>query len=351
MHHFIQLLTYKEEEGHVIEPDFYCPVIPLLLINGCQGIGTGWSTYIPQHNPRDVLNYIRAKLNGDMILPTIKPWVRDFKGDITADFERGSYISKGRITPTSNSSVLINELPVGVWTNDYRNSLLKMMANAEIMSFSENHTTSTVSFDVKINISKLQRYLQGDIHKIFKLQNALSTRNMHAFTADMKIVRYNSPQEIADSFFPTRLKLYGDRKILLECNMEYSASMMRNKSRFIEAVSADKVNLLGGRKSKGATIALLNEMGFSTHSELNAIKTKHSTVKSLLAGKSDDEVPLDSTKEFDYLLNMPLSSLTREKVDALNEEARKAEVKLNEIKNLSKEDMWNADLDKLEPHL
>ncbi|KAL3807364.1 hypothetical protein ACHAXA_001702 [Cyclostephanos tholiformis] len=341
------LLTYKEEEGHLIEPHFYCPVIPLLLINGCQGIGTGWSTNIPQHNPRDVLNYIRAKLNGNMELPTIKPWVRDFQGDITADIERGCYISKGRITVTSNSSVSITELPVGVWTNDYRNSLLKMMSKAEIMSFTENHTTSTVSFDIKINISKLQRYLQVDIHNIFKLQNSLSTRNMHAFTDDMRIVRYNTPQEIADSFFPIRLKLYGDRKLLLECNMEYLATVMRNKSMFIEAVSTDRVNLLGGRKSKEATIALLEEMGFSKHSELNAIKTKYSAVNRPRAAESDDKGSHDSPTEFDYLLSMPLSSLTMEKLEALNEEAQKAEAKLNEIRNSSKEDLWNADLDKL----
>ena len=110
-------------------------MIPLLLINGCQGIGTGWSTFIPQHSPRDVLNYIRAKLNGEKKLPLIRPWVRDFEGGITADTEHNSYITEGIITPTSNSSVSITELPVGVWTNDYRNSLVNMMTKAEIISF------------------------------------------------------------------------------------------------------------------------------------------------------------------------------------------------------------------------
>jgi DNA topoisomerase-2 len=333
-------------------------VIPLLLINGCQGIGTGWSTFIPQHSPRDVLNYIRAKLNGEKKLPLIRPWVRDFEGGITADTEHNSYITEGIITPTSNSSVSITELPVGVWTNDYRNSLVNMMTKAEIISFSENHTTTKVSFDVKMNISKLQKYLHGDIHNKFKLRNALSTRNMHAFTTDMKIARYTTPQEIADAFFPTRLNLYGDRKFLLECNMEYTAKMMRNKARFIEAVSTDEINLLRGRKSKDATIAQLEQMEFATHSELNAIKTKHKAVlvadvsdSNELTAADEDNSNSVSTKEFDYLLNMPLSSLTMEKIDSLNEEALKTEAKLNEIKNSSKEDLWNSDLDKLEPHI
>ena len=88
----------------MIEPEYYCPIIPLLLVNGCQGIGTGWSTYIPQHDPLDVLNYIRAKLDEKKRLPTIKPWVKDFKGDMTIDNSRGSYITEGIITPTSSSS-------------------------------------------------------------------------------------------------------------------------------------------------------------------------------------------------------------------------------------------------------
>ena len=342
----------------MIEPEFFCPVIPLLLVNGCQGIGTGWSTFIPQHNPRDVLNYIRAKLEGKKKLPPIEPWVKDFEGAITADSTRGSYITEGIITPTSKSSVEITELPIGVWTNDYKNTLVNMLKKGEIKSFSENHTTTSVSFDVKLNMSKLQRLLKGDILKTFKLRNALSTRNMHAFTTDMKIARYKTPQEIANEFFPVRLDLYADRKSVLESNMEYSATLMRNKARFIEAVSADKIDLLHGRKSKEATNDLLQEMGFSTQSDLEAIKMNNTVAKRRLAAEatidgssSDDESQKGLAKEYDYLLNMPLSSLTLEKIEALNDEAAKTDSKLDEIRNTTASDLWMQDLDNLEPHL
>ncbi|KAL7541609.1 hypothetical protein ACHAXR_013350, partial [Thalassiosira sp. AJA248-18] len=352
------LLDYKEEDGQPIEPEYFCPVIPLLLVNGCQGIGTGWSTFIPQHNPRDVLNYIRAKLDKKKKLPPIQPWVRDFKGNITVDTERGSYNTEGTITSTSNSSLEITELPIGVWTTDYKNTLVNMLKKGDIRSFSENHTTTSVSFDVKMNMSKHQRILKGDIHKTFKLRNSLSTRNMHAFTTDMKIARYKTPQEIANAFFPIRLDLYADRKSVLESNMEYSATLMRNKARFIEAISADKIDLLRGRKSKEATNAMLTEMGFSKHSELDAIKMNNTVAKRRYAAEAisdgsmvDDDVPKDLTKEYDYLLNMPLSSLTSEKIEALNNEASKTDAKLEKIKDTSPSDLWREDLDNLEPHL
>jgi DNA topoisomerase II len=352
------LLDYKEEEGQLIEPDFFVPVIPLLLVNGCQGIGTGWSTYIPQHNPLDVLKYIRAKLEGKKRLPSIRPWVKGFDGNINIDAERASYITEGTLTITSKSSLSITELPVGVWTSDYKEYLVKMLKKGEIKSFTENHTTSAVSFDVKVNMAKLTRLMKGDIHKTFKLRNSLSTRNMHAFTPDMDIVRYKSPRDIADAFFPIRLGLYADRKSVLESNMEYSTTLMRNKARFIEAVSTNDIDLLNGKKSKDATISSLEEMEFVKQSDLEVIKSNNTVAKrralnTIVASEELELDPhaLDPSKEFDYLLSMPLSSLTAEKIEALNNEAAKMNAKMEELKNTSAEELWKSDLDKLESHL
>ena len=352
------LLNQKEEDVQMIEPEYFCPVIPLLLVNGCQGIGTGWSTFIPQHNPHDVLKYIRAKLDGKK-KPVIRPWVKGFSGNISVDEDRGAYITEGIIKPTSRSSLVISELPVGVWTNDYKKNLVNMLSKGEIKSFSQNHTTTAVSFDVKLNMAKLSRLMNGDIYKTFKLRNALSIKNMHAFTPDLEIAKFDTPQDIADAFFTIRLNLYADRKSVLESNMQYSASLMVNKARFIEAVSAGHIDLLHGRKSKEALIALLKDMDFSKQSELDAIKTNNIVAKRRLETSATtiesppdgDDTPKDSTKEFDYLLNMPLSSLTSDKVEALKDEATITEYKLHKIREASATDLWREDLDRLEPHL
>lgn len=329
-------------------------MIPLLLVNGCQGIGTGWSTFIPQHSPVDVLNYIRAKLDGKKKLPAINPWVKGFEGTVAFDAKTGSYTSEGVFAVTSKSSVSITELPIGVWTNDYKNTLISMMKKGEIMSFTENHTTTSVSFDVKLNMSKLQRFLKGDFHSKFKLRNNLSTRNMHAFTTKSKIARYTKPQEIADVFFPIRLALYADRKSVLESNMEHSATLLRSKARFIKAVAANDIDLLHGQKSKEATNAMLEDMDFSKSSELSAIKRNNTVAKRRSVFDSSTDVLMteeDRAKEYDYLLSMPLSSLTSEKISALNEEASNTETKLANIKNTTASDLWREDLEKLEPHL
>ena len=310
------LLSYREEDGQMIEPDYFCPVIPLLLVNGCQGIGTGWSTFIPQHNPLDVLNYVRAKLNESEASP-IRPHVRGFDGTIT--IEPGTYTTEGIIELTSKTSVRITELPVGVWTNNYKQTLVAMMKKGYIQGFSQDHTTTKVCFDVKVNTAKLNRLIknEGALLKQFKLRNSLSTRNMHAFTPSMSIARYPTPEDIADEYFPVRLGLYADRKSVLESNMEYSASLAKNKARFIQAVSENKIDLLHGKKSKDATTSLLQEMEFAKQSDLDAIRMNNTVAQrraSAVTVANDEPLSEDSTisdsKEFDYLLNLPLSSLT-----------------------------------------
>jgi DNA topoisomerase-2 len=140
--------------------------------------------------------------------------------------------------------------------------------------------------------------------------------------------------------------------------MEYSTTLMRNKARFIEAVSTNDIDLLNGKKSKDATIALLEEMEFVKQSDLEVIKSNNTVAKrralnTIVASEELELDPhaLDPSKEFDYLLSMPLSSLTAEKIEALNNEAAKMNAKMEELKNTSAEELWKSDLDKLESHL
>jgi DNA topoisomerase-2 len=121
------LLEYLEDDGQQIEPKYFCPIIPLVLINGTQGIGTGWSTFIPPHDPMSVLDYIRAKLERRLELPSIDPYAKGFDGLIERQPDGKGYVSYGKIKELNKKTVLINELPIGVWTDKYKSQLLKMV--------------------------------------------------------------------------------------------------------------------------------------------------------------------------------------------------------------------------------
>lgn len=345
------LLNYREDDGQRIEPEYYCPVIPLVLVNGSRGIGTGWSTYIPPHNPMDVLDYVRAKLHASANLPTIRPYARGFVGSFEANED--GYVSIGRARTSGNKAVVIDELPLQYWTNKYKGRLLAMRDRGDILGFTENHTTSKVSFRVEMRRSQLHQIESSGLEKFFKLRTSLPTTNMHAFDDQLRIRKFESPQSIADAYFPIRLQLYHDRKSMLESEMNHSATVLRNKARFIESVTRGQIDLVSGRKTKLETAAELKSHGFATSSDLRAIKNDNAlsarrrALNSTGASHDAPEVSEDPSTEFDYLLNMPLSSLAADRIQDLRRDADHKDDELRQIRSLTPQDLWHEDLDRL----
>jgi DNA topoisomerase II len=355
------LLKYCEDDGQLIEPHFFCPIIPMLLVNGCQGIGTGWSSTIPTFNPLDVLNYIRAKLNNDSKLPEIRPFARGFTGTIEKRSTGDGYTSIGRAIKLNKSTILIDELPLRCWTANYKNFLLDLQQKGVISTFFEDHTTTKVSFTVTVKTSQMMKLERSGFESAFKLQSSLLTTNMHAFNSNRVIRKYETPEEIADDFFLVRMKLYEDRKSGMESEMQYLALLARNKAKFIQAVTSNEIDLLSGRKSKQETVQKMQVLGFSTNTDLKVVRNDNEPFRrneflatgSIVAGNEEvvDSGSIDNFDEFDYLLNMPLSSLTAEKVLGLQQEALIKDKELEVTKGTTPTDLWRQDLDKLDSHL
>lgn len=350
-----QLLAYREDDGQIIEPEFYCPIIPLVLVNGAQGIGTGWSTFIPPHHPMLVLEFIRATLDGKANRPSILPHARGFSGSF--ETAPNGYTTIGRASVASPKSVLITELPLRCWTDTYKATLLRMRDRGEIQDFTENHTTTRVSFSVELKRAQLQRIEASGLEKFFRLRGSLPTTNMHAFDGQHRLQKFATAEDVADAFFPIRLGLYHDRKSFLESERNHASTTLRNRARFIEAVTTGRIELVSGRKSKDETVAELHNLGFATSTELHALRDDHAVaVRRRNAAKlaadasagDDDEIATKPRSEFDYLLNMPLSSLTADKIAELREEAAKKDRELEQIQATSAEDLWHQDLDSLE---
>jgi DNA topoisomerase II len=342
------LLNYREDDGQQIEPEFFCPIIPLLLVNGTQGIGTGWSTFIPPHDPRDVLDYIRAKVDNAEELPSIRPFARGFNGRIESK-ESGGHMTFGRATKKTKQSILIDELPLRCWTDKYKGVLLRMRDKGLISGFVENHTTSSVSFTVSLKAAQLIRMERAGLENAFQLGASLPTTNMHAMDTNQQIQKYNTPEQIADAFFPTRLALYFDRKSVLEAEYNHAAAVRKNKSRFVQAVVAGEIDLASGRQSRTEIVSSLKKLGFATDTELKAIKNDNALWKRRKSEEQTDTAAKEASllSEFDYLMNMPISSLTHERIRELEMEASKKEKESSDIRKTTPHDLWRDDLEKL----
>lgn len=112
------LLKYLNEEGTSIEPEYYIPVIPMILVNGAEGIGTGWSTFIPCYNPSEIIQALKDKMAGKEF-ERLTPWYKHYGGQIFHNDKQ--FICEGKYEHDAENKILrITELPIRKWTREYK---------------------------------------------------------------------------------------------------------------------------------------------------------------------------------------------------------------------------------------
>lgn len=218
-----RLLRYLDEEGQSIEPQWYVPVIPTVLINGAEGIGTGWSTSIPNHDPRDVVDNLRRLLADEEPVP-MRPWYRGFGGsieEVPGKTAGKSFLVSGVVRQLDDTTLEITELPIRRWTQDYKEFLEDLLkpedknATPFITDYREHHTDATVRFVVTLTEAKMREALAAGLEQKFKLTTRISCGNMMLFNADGVIQRYETPEHILREFFDLRLDFYARRRAAL----------------------------------------------------------------------------------------------------------------------------------------
>ena len=295
------ILTYIEDDGKKVEPEFYAPTLPMVLVNGTEGIGTGFSSYVPPHNPDDIRNNIKRAFKGQPLEP-MKPWFRGFKGHIRKD--ENSWVADG-ISNISGRSIVITELPPGVWTDSYKEYLETLIQKKVISDFKNSSTTDSVSFTV-------YDYQGENLIKDFKLRKTIHETNMHLFHPTHGIKKYTSSEEILVDYMEVRLKMYDDRKKHLVKHLTAKAIEYRDKARFIKMVSDGDIIIF---KKKRAVL----ESELLSHFK-----------------KIDDSL--------DHLLNIKTYQYTEEAVADMESKAKNASLELSEVERTSIIDMWRADL-------
>jgi DNA topoisomerase-2 len=323
------LLRLRDDDGQMVEPVAYIPTVPLVLLNGAQGIGTGWSTYVPQHNPLHVIDALEKKVRatyGCSSFPeaasvALVPWWRKYQGSITPQPSGTGFITSGKAAwetdaeteshsanrknalrtepqdtkstaeagPRGSLNVRISELPIGKWTEDYKAYLLGLVSKGYLKHIREYHTEDSVDFVVRINhegLAELRGKHNDDLDSFFMLSSSISTRNMHLFNPQGVIERYSGPDQIINAFLPYRYSLYALRKTRQINLLEEAILRSSTKVRFLEEVVSGK--LVIGKKRKDALVAELAQRGFP------AFSTAASQSKKLPAAPLQERLPEDA---------------------------------------------------------
>ncbi len=330
------ILTYLNDDGLLVEPVYYAPIIPMILVNGSKGIGTGFSTDIMCYNPVQIIQYIKNKLSLSETNNSSEfiPYYDGFKGQITKLSDE-KFLIKGLYEKTSNDTIRVTELPVGFWTEDFKELLEKLIEPGQdkdgkkivsvVKDYDDMSKDTNVDFTITFAKGKLEEleHSKGDyacngLEKLLKLYTTNTTTNMHLFDADDKLQKYEKISDIIDAYYDERLKLYQTRKDYMIDALEKELVLLSNKAKYIQE------NLDG-------TIDLR--------------KKKKDQVLTMLQGKGYDMIDDDS--EYKYLTKMPMDSVTEENVEKLLKEKGNKEQELNVIKITSINQMWSLELDNL----
>jgi DNA topoisomerase-2 len=295
------ILNYLDDDGRPIEPDFYMPTLPMVLVNGTEGIGTGFSCYVPPFKPDDIKDNIKRILSGDEIVP-MRPWFRGFKGVVHK--EEDTWMMEG-VWNWSGRNIVVTELPPGRWTQDYKEYLDGLVEKKLIGGFVNNSTTEDVHFEI-------MDYAGKDLLKDLKLRKTFRVSNMHLFHPTKGIHKYESPEEILKDFVELRLEHYKKRKAHLIDVLEKRAEMCDHKSKFVSMVIEGKLVVFKRKKVE-------------LEAEMSSIFPK-----------------IDGN--LDYLLNTKTVEYTEERVKALLDEAKQAKDDLEKMLKTSHITMWKTDI-------
>ena len=301
------VMLYLHDDGFKVEPNYYVPILPMVLVNGCKGIGTGFSTDIMCYNPIEIIDCLKAKLRHEPAKHEFVPFYRGFTGSISKVDNK--YVIKGVYT-LDELSLTIQELPVGVWTCDYKKFLETLVEEKTIKDFTDNSTDTKVHFNIKL-LAPVE-----DVEKMFKLAVVKSTSNMHLFDASEKLKKYESVEDIIDEFYSKRLATYEERKAFIMTALESQMTKISNKVKYIKGVLSGKLDLRGKKME-------------AIDDELTAFGLQR----------------LDGS--FHYLTKLPMDSVSDENVAKMLKDEQQIRTSLTVLTNQTVEEMWMEDLVKL----
>lgn len=301
------LLTYNEDDGEKIEPELYIPVVPLILINGADGIGTGWSSSIPNYNPEDIVANLKRMMDGEEPEP-MQPWFRGFHGEVTPQGP-DRYKFSGRIQELNEKEVEITELPIRTWTQDFKDKLEDIIKAEKTPSFIKDYkdynTHTKVHFVIQMDEKHLKSAVEEGLEEKFKLSKTIATTNLVAFDPEGRITKYATVNDILKEFFAIRLKYYEKRKQHQLSEMQKDLDKFTNQARFVQMIIDGK--LVVSKKKKSALITELKEKGFKPFPKV-AEAVKAGETEQVVEEEGEEEGEEANTKvasnAYDYLLGV-----------------------------------------------
>lgn len=302
-----EILEQQYFEGSRIEPKFYTPTLPMLLVNGSEGVSSGFAQKILPRNPENLKNYILEKLSGkEPSEELLNPYAKNFKGNFRRETPNKWNI-EGVVEHVKNNEYLITEIPFTYDLKTYTNVLDDLVESKAIIRYSsesdgENILRFRVTMPKGVNDSLITRL------KLYKIVN----ENYTAIDENLKVREFKSAKEIIDYYIYIKLKFLQKRKTYIIEKLNKDFKVLENKLRFLKMYISKELSITD--KSKSELEIELEKLNF------------------------------DKFDGYSYLIGMPLYSLTTDKIKELETSIEKLKKEIETVTKTSIEQMWRKDL-------
>lgn len=313
-----ELISNREDEGNIIEPEYYLPIIPTILVNGSSGLAVGHASNILNRTPKDLIDSCILYLKNGKF-SKITPMINEFDGDWISDSENSKrWIIRGKFQRLNTTTVKITEIPPSLTYEKYDEILDKLVEAKHVVSYDDN-CKSNIEYIVKFNREALAGLDDEKLIKLLKLED-YQTENFTTLDESGKLKIFESVQEIVKYFVDFRLTYYSKRKAYLLNKLNYDKNILANKGKFIKAILDNKLDVKN--KSKNEIVLNLEKMEF-----------------------------LKIEETYDYLLRMPLWSLTTEQFQKLKEDFAKLKEEIIAMEATDPKDTYLQELVELKKQL
>ncbi|CAL5056798.1 unnamed protein product [Urochloa decumbens] len=319
----VPLLSFLHEDGMVVEPRWFLPVLPMCIVNGCDGVATGWSTSVPMFDPKVIIQNLFILLKNkkeelrEELIP-MRPHYIGFKGEVECSEETGVFKISGLLNEINDTEIEITDIPPTQTISEYKKFLLSLTLKPEpeVENFQELHEQGSIKFKVKfLNAEKLKNIKKNvGLLNYFRLVSQISTSNMNMIGHNGVMAKFHSAEDIIHRFFYMRLPYYAQRKDFLLAEMKNNMDTLDNIIRFLQEIRNHDIIM------DGTIVEKLNERGYKV---------------------------IGSDKDFDHLLKIPLSDICAMDREKLLRSKDGLVDKLAKLEKVTDVDLWIKDLDEL----
>lgn len=306
------ILNHMEDDGTVIEPEYYLPIIPTVLLNGSEGTGTGFACNILNYNPLHLISACEEVLKHDKVKKDLVPWYSGYTGTIEKNDTQT--IFTGKLEVRNTTTLVITELPIGSFTQKYRDVLNDLEDKGHVKSYVDDSAEEKTEFIVTCPRETLRK-TEDELLKLFKLISR-DTENFTVWLDNGKLKKFSYAKDLIEWFVGFRLGKYETRRQHLITNVSEKLTTLKERIVFIQYYL--KHSKWFSETKKADIVAKLESVGF---------------------------------KNIDELLNIRVYNLTADQIEDLKNRVQEEETYLNTLENTTAKDMYLVDLHNLKDYV